>query len=278
MVDVFGGKVDLADRALQNWLVVPWILLGTSVVFISTILGAFAVDGLLCSTSPLECGHHGDWPTLSAAAASRGGHFVMSLGTPPLVLATAAMVWVLDASPMVRSRTASDAPWSPWDQRLPWRMPSAPTKLRASCRWLGCRFLYAAMVLGTAAGLCMKDGPLRNTLHIVVTAPFFASVWLAVVFCTASAENSTLFGLLRFVVSVAIAKGMLLLLFVYVFVNEYVPNSLGFRPSLYAATEYTVLTLLALWPLTWMEDARAVRDPSSPLPLEAVSLRPAAAV
>jgi len=276
LAGVFRGKMDLADHALQNWLVVPWILLGTSLVFMATIFGAFAADGVLCRTNPMQCSHLGNWPTLSAAAESRGGHFVMAFGTPPLMLATAAMVWILDASPVVRPRMISDAAsWSPWDRRLPWRLPSAPQKFRGSCRWLGCRFLYAAMILGTAAGLCMKEGPLRNALHVVVTVPFFASVWLAVVLCTASAENSTLFGLLRFVVTAAIAKGMLVLLFVFVIANQYIPNSLGIQPSFYAGTEYVVLMLVVLWPLTWMEDARAVRDPSTTQPpLDAISMRP----
>lgn len=199
----------------------------------------------------------------------------MAFGTPPLVLATAAMVWILDASPVVRPRLLSHAAsWAPWDRELPWKLPSAPQKLRGSCRWIGCRFLYAAMVLGTASGLCLKDGPIRNVLHTFVTMPFFICVWLAVIFCTASAENSTVFGLLRFVVTAAIVKGMLVLLFVFMFAYEYIPNSLGLSPSLYAATEYAVLILLAAWPLTWMEDARGVRDPAaSSGPTEAPMVR-----
>jgi hypothetical protein len=61
----------------------------------------------------------------------------------------------------------------------------------------------------------------------------------------------------------ALAKAMLFLLSVYMLVNQYVPNSLGLSQSLYAGTEYVVLSLIAIWPLTWIEDARAVRDPSA---------------
>jgi len=262
--NVFRGKMDLADHALQNWLVVPWILLGTTVAFVTTILGAFIVDGVLCGAHPLQCSHRGYWPTLSATAASSGGHFVFALGTPALVLASAATVWIIDASPVERPHTSIDpVGWSPYHRRLPWRLPSAPQKLRPTCRWLGCRFLYASLALGAAAGLSLQHGPLHNVLHVALTAPLFASLWLAVILCTASSENSTLFGLLRFLVTAAIAKGMLILLLIFVFTNQYVRNSLVLHPSLYATTEYVVLTLLAIWPLTWMEDAQAVRDPSN---------------
>jgi len=260
--EVFRGKVDLSDRALQNWLIVPWVLLGSSMCFFATLVGVFTVDALMCRAQSSECSQD-QWLTLSDAAALPGGHFVLALMMPLLVCATAATVWVIDASPVLRSPiTDSTGGWSPWDRALPFRLPCAPLKLRGVCRWLGCRFLYAAMALGAATGLCLKHGPLHNVLHVAIVVPFFGSLWLAVILCTASTENSTLFGLLRFVVTVAIAKGMLVLLCFFVFLNHYLHNLPDLHPSLYPTAEYFVLYMLAMWPLTWIEDARAVRDPS----------------
>lgn len=264
LADVFRGEVDLADHALQNWLVTPWILLLTSLVILATIFGALIADGVACRSSPLQCSHPGAWPTLSAAATSPAGHFVLAFGTPALILATEASVWILDTAPLIRPRTIVDAAsWSPFERRLPWRLPSAPPTARGACRYLGCRSFQVAVALGIAAGQSLQEGPLHNVLHVIVTVPFFLSLWLAVTLCTSSADNSTFFGLLRFVATAAIAKGMLVLLLIFIFSNQYIHNSFGVSQSLYAHSEYAVLTLLALWPLTWMEDARAIRDPGA---------------
>lgn len=275
---VFRGQVDIADRSPENWLIVPWLLLGQALTLIPTVALALTSSVAACGLDLGQCTPPWRWPTLSMAATLPDSHFILSFGTPAMMLTAATTIWIIDAAPIIRPpRSLNAAWWSAWGRQLPITLPSAPVKLREICRWLGCRFLASSIMFGVLAAALDEGSPVRNALHVAATIPFFGSLWLGIILCTASADNSTLFGLLRFAMTSAIAKGMVVLLVLFTLVNQYVHNTIAIPHSVYASTEYVLFLLLGLWPISWIEDARAIADPSISCPRETDLLREAVA-
>lgn len=265
MAAVFSRGVDVTDRSQENRLVVPWLLAGVVATLIPTLCIALWLDMVGCPDGSLKCTSHWRWPTLSMASASPAGHFALALGVPPLLVAGSATAWIIDIAPLARrARLPLDRPSASmlWEQRLPRPLPSAPPKLRVLSRWLGCRLMVGSMALGAAAALCPENTPIRAALHVTATILFFVMLLFAVLLCAAGADNSTLFGLFRVLVTALIIKCMVALLVLFVLVNQYVPNELNIPHAIYAGTEYLLLVLLGLWPLTWAEDVRDIRPAS----------------
>jgi len=261
---VFSGRSDIADRDPENFLIIPWLLLGHALTLIPTVGFAIMFNVVMCGQYPGLCKRPFHWPTLSMAVTSPESRFILMFGTPAIMLTTAATSWIIAASPIARTHKTPTAWWSPWDRRLSKALPSAPIKLRETCRWAGCRFLNSSIVFGVITAAISEDSPARNAVHVLAAIFFFGSLWHGILLCTASVDNSTLFGILRFVITTAITKGMVVLLILFILVNQFIRNTLSIPHAIYASTEYMIFLLLGLWPATWMEDARAITDQMVP--------------
>lgn len=270
---VFSSSGNIAERGPDNFLIIPWLLLGHSLTLLPTVGFAIMFNVVMCGSNPGLCKKPWHWPTLSMAATAPESRFILVFGTPAIMLTTAASSWIIAAAPIARTGKSPTAWWSPWDRQLSKKFPSAPIKLRETCRWVGCRFLNSSIFFGVITAVIGEDNPPRAAVHVLAAILFFGSLWHGVLLCTVSVDNSTIFGVLRFFITTAIAKGMLVLLVLFILVNQYIHNTLSIPHSIYASTEYMIFLLLGLYPATWMEEARAITDQMVPCGRERDSLQ-----
>jgi len=261
---ILPGKVEVLDRSPHNWPIAPCLLVSVALVLLPTVFGALFFDVIFCGAEPLTYQNSGRWPTLSASSLSPEGHFVLAFGTPPLLLASAGTVWMIESALVCRPPSdAHPAWWSPWERKLPIVIPAVPIKQRETLRWLGCRLLYGSLFCGAMAVLFAQSTPIAQALHLASIVPFFIFTWAGIILVTAGADNSTMFGLFRISVALVISNGLILRLCIYLLANEYIPNALSIPRSVYATVEYTVFVALGLYPVTWMEDVRVACITSS---------------
>merc|ERR1719399_2619768 len=114
-------------------------------MFFGTGVSALFVDTASCGMSHMQCHPAKQWPTFPIVSILPGGRFVLSIMGPFLLLATAAIVWIIDSCPL--ERPASQVESLPLqlqlslERRFGWLSHLLTRKNRKKCRWLGCRCL-----------------------------------------------------------------------------------------------------------------------------------------
>eukprot|EP00427_Karlodinium_veneficum_P019264 CAMPEP_0169126804 /NCGR_PEP_ID=MMETSP1015-20121227/35652_1 /TAXON_ID=342587 /ORGANISM="Karlodinium micrum, Strain CCMP2283" /LENGTH=471 /DNA_ID=CAMNT_0009190509 /DNA_START=281 /DNA_END=1696 /DNA_ORIENTATION=- len=266
--DVFRGKVDLSDRSSQNWLIIPWVPLATGLMFFATGFGALYIDNAACTINHLQCNREKQWPTLLAVSGLPGGRFILFVMGPFVLLSAAATMWIIDSCPLERSPLQMESIFQQFhvsfEHRFTWLVHVLTRKRREKCRWLGCRCLIVSICLGGMT-LLLEGGSLLNVLHLAITLLFLLSLLLGISLCTASSISATSFGFLRLLATCAIIADLLalLLLSVLTYPDTNVPDHDVSHTTLRAVFDNTAVLFAAIWLMTWMEDAQAVRDPWS---------------
>jgi hypothetical protein len=211
---------------------------------------------ILATTLALDWRNHNGhfrWPTLSMTAKNPECKSVLFLGSPLLCVSAILAFWLIE-----ECRGAEALRWASADIWI--NKPAGPAEFvkTTKMRRLGCRLGYLSILLGLLTACIVEGTALSDRVHTVFSVLFFASFLGSVMLTLVGAPrgyNAPL-GRLRVALAAAFALDMIVLLVLFVVVNQYVPNHLitSHGHAYYALAEYAGILLLACWPLSWMYD------------------------
>merc|ERR1719463_565823 len=112
---------------------------------------------------------------------------------------------------------------------------------------------YGSVLLGVLVALIHEGTPALDFLHTSITVMFFTSLWTAVVLTTTSTPWTVPGSRCRHILALTLTLLILGLAALFVLVNWRHMTSLH---GVYASTEYLILVLFAIWPMTWTAEVR----------------------
>jgi len=249
----------------SNPFVAHQLLKAVAIFAIPTLFSTLSVDWLWMD--------HWRWPTLSMAAAARPGCYVLTIGGMPSLIACATTFWLISSTISHPYRIENET-WKQWwtaqlssskheqlwpEQTGTTRWPFIRQFFRDSAQWshvskqVGCNIGYGSVLLGVLVAVIREGTPAWNFLHTSMTVMFFISMWVAVVLTTISTPWTVPNSRSRHILALILTLLILGLSALFVLVNWRNVTSLH---GLYASTEYLILVLFAIWPMTWTAEVR----------------------
>lgn len=255
---------NVTEQSSRNPFVAHQLLKAVAIFAVPTLFLTLMVDWVWSG--------HWRWPTLSMAAAQRPGCYVLTIGGMPALVACGTTFWLISSTISHPYRIVNET-WKQWwtaqlssskveqlwpqqsTQRWPFiqQFFRDPTLWSHAAKQAGCNMGYGSVLLGVLVALIREGTPAWDFLHTTMTVFFFLSMWIAVLLTTTSTPwavpGSRMRHILMFVLTLLIVG----LSALFILVNWRHIISLH---SIYASTEYLILVLFAVWPITWTAEVR----------------------
>jgi hypothetical protein len=216
--------------------VAQWLLFLPAAIICATVVLTLAGD---------RFEHSWRWPSLSMAATSRVGAFVLSAAALPL---TGAMLLVLA---LIESAPPKHVPMGV--------LTLAGVKLPflQMLHSVACNFARLAFACGVAAAVILNKGKFGQMLHTGFAVMMFTSSVVAVLASALCADRTTVCGKARLTIAACIGFGACIHLTLFLLANRYVLTRFGVTEALsvaYFFSEYLMLALFFAYPITWFDD------------------------
>jgi hypothetical protein len=214
-----------------------WVLWGCAVTMAPVSIIAVLIDAW---ENPYR------WPaTLSTAATSPMGNFVLTVAALPLAVLAWAAIAIIDTVQPANSAIsiATARGWSSQTVR--------------TCHMIACVCGRIGIFMGLAAVIVSEKDKLGQIWHIGLAMGMFASYWAMMLFSALGTNLSSWSGQLRLILAICITFGLIFHLALFLVVNHYihpefvVPRSLDI---MFAFSEYFQLCLIMCYPITWIRE------------------------
>mmetsp|Transcript_26795 Transcript_26795/g.46482 ORF Transcript_26795/g.46482 Transcript_26795/m.46482 type:complete len:530 (+) Transcript_26795:137-1726(+) len=220
---------------------VAHVLLGSVALIVlpTAVIGA-SFDW--CSTSASH------WPTISSATQCQPGGYFVAIVSVPAFTGVATVFWLID------STASSKTPWFQFHSAAkPWELqePTLDSHQLALGKRLGCVLGYAAAAFGLVAALIMKGTPIQNVLNLFFSIVSLGLLMIAMSLTVISSDPSTRSFRFRRGFTMLVCLPVMLIHMMLILAEQCIPSHYEMPHSLYAMTEYLVVILLTVWPMTW---------------------------
>lgn len=230
------------DMSTSSPHIAQWLLFGYAAILVPAVVLTLAGEAWE---------HTWRWPTLSMAATSKIGSFVLTAAALPLAAAVLIVMSLIESVPPARSPPGVLAAMG---LKLP---------MLKELHGVACHLGRLSVLFGFATCIFIEKGKLGQQLHTGCTFVMFASYWGFVVLSALGSDLKSSFGKARAAIATCILMGMGIHLLLFLFANGFVTTRFGIPPALtitYFLSEYIMLGLVVVYPVTWFEDVENWQD------------------
>lgn len=203
------------------------------------------------------------WPTISMATLCQPGGYFVAIVSVPAFTGVATVFWLID------STAATKTSWLQFHATKPWEAQNEksdhlhgsresvinPQQLALGKR-LGCCLGYAGAFFGLVAALIMKGTAIQNVLNLFFSIMSLGLIMIAMALTVLSSDPSTQNFRFRRCLTMLVCLPMMILHMMLILADQCLPSHYQIPHSLYAMTEYLVVLLLSVWPLTWAAEVQ----------------------
>jgi len=250
--DSLSTSAKVFDTTSHNPNVAHVLLGGVALIVLPTAVIGASFDW--CSTGEAH------WPTISTTTlCQQGGYFVAIVAVPAFV-AVSIVFWLIASTSGTKSSWVQFRQAKPWNshafERDDWHGSSfnPDSQQLAMGKSLGCLLGNAGGFFGLLAALIMKGTPIRNVLTMFCSIMSLGLIMIAMALTVLSSDPSTRGFHLRRRLTMLVCLPMMVVHMVLLFGAQ---SSYYQVPHSYCAvTEYIVVLLVALWPLSWVPEVQ----------------------
>lgn len=239
---------EVLDMSSENPNVAHVLLGSTALVTIPTAIVGISYDW--CSAGSTTA-----WPTLSSARSCAAGGYFVAVVTVPAFVAAAVVFWLISSTTVMKTR------WLPFNAKA-WEDQNNPQQdlpdlqQRTYGKLVGCRFGYVGASSGLLSALILKGTPLRDILTSLCGFISLGALATAMTLTVLSWDSHARGWHFRRIFTLLICLPVLSLHGFLALLGNFLPPGYTYPILTYTISEYAMILLISVWPLTWMGEVQ----------------------
>lgn len=201
------------------------------------------------------------WPTISSATLCQPGGYFVAIVSVPAFAGVSTVFWLIDSTATLKGswqQTFTSKSWE-FQERGEWgecHSSSSCTQQQALGRRFGCLLGSVGALFGLVAALLMKGSAVINVINLFCSIMSLGLITIAMVLTVLTSSPASQVARFRRGLTLLVTAPVLVVHIVLMLANQCLPSHYQVPQTIYAVTEYLVVLLLAIWPLTWVSEVQ----------------------